>query len=1378
MSTSDSPTPTLDTSKNEALEDEPNVFLNIDGYDFHNPLERAELRPQHFPMDPNNDERIPTGWFSIIIGASFKDIENLENMTINVSHKAIYFDPAIENEDTRLSLHQIIKPISIYVFGGHFEVAFDFPSYSEGSFEIQYIELNNSLPGAQDLVVYGDDKPQDIFRVGRVNMTQYDVAKILAYAVSSSGMQVATLMYQGGQLLIDVWDLPSRDKSKVSTTEPQYHSTPSAHASFTAKESICYSEQFDITFLLTLSSTGSEVAFGCLEPSTEHEFSCQILKSNFKAPADHDLSRPWSLEVSSAIAGLENYYGCYTFYTVAGTAEETSDKERFLACDGQTVLIYDVMPEWHLVHTITLATVPNVRAALSSMRGIQGNYMAWTGFKGVASVWDLDTGKAVSHIFVENGTVGMPSYMSADGSKVAVSTPGALHVYETASGVKLGTYTDELGGGTEFEVVLRQDELLTEYDTDVVEFNCPTPNRAVVSLKDMAVAKTGYLPFGYRAVYPVLPKKIISAYVQGLRLNVIQHDDMLPLTDTCSLEQSACTMEWNEHNIYYLNTDPFKYRCNQYYLYTATAKRVHSRGRLIMVLEVSTEVMPNRVTQTFTIPLGPANTDYSGSFLRHSAQLVIVTGGFLQIWQFSATKFEICELIHMWSLQDDPTTDVLDPRFRVISEARRCNHGKKFSLSLIPTNWDRQSDPDLGIVTMPISEADSVASTEEQRNCKGVLGLVDMYADADSDCRQAIARYLASVARPSPKHPTSCIETLIGFWTPDRKDYIDDMLARTLLPSRISWVPVDSSVGEDPVAMLLTLTKKQPSAIDTAKIILEYCLSHANSSKNLLFLSPLFGNMEELTDRFPELATECLSRTAYIPVMHRPFIIKNHVIVHPPATGFHWPFWKPESRSLEQFMARKVNPIMQFCLTEGPPNPEDDYFTLPVFMASFDAIWRHHDAPPKFQQFDRTMGAMGMKWCRDMVQLLLFIVRPSTQESVKCFDFTLEDFDNPAITALVSYKWSTIGLSYWRSRFLVKCCFYILVLIAAILQVYLPAQTLPGLFIAIVALAALFLVAELWEFLREKKSYFRSGYNALDVLAYGLPLAASVDQLVAINLGETTGNTRILSFSVLAVFLHMLFELRIIRSVCKYVSIIEQTVAEIKVFFFIFAAGIVAFSLAMLHLIHVCPNGPCDSGEDNSQSSFPKHFFAAVSSTYFFMNGRYDSIDDKFTSDDWAFHIMMIIYSFFTVILMLNVLIALINVAFNKGDDGWRLAWIAARLRSIEAAENYAYRTGSLQSSQGSAKHIYFTATPKEVRAYNDKYNAKKRSETHGEGSETMTSGLESRETLSKVLSTLSTIKETATTQTLQAQRIEDLQKELELRHEELKGLLNRGTPS
>lgn len=138
--------------------------------------------------------------------------------------------------------------------------------------------------------------------------------------------------------------------------------------------------------------------------------------------------------------------------------------------------------------------------------------------------------------------------------------------------------------------------------------------------------------------------------------------------------------------------------------------------------------------------------------------------------------------------------------------------------------------------------------------------------------------------------------------------------------------------------------------------------------------------------------------------------------------------------------------------------------------------------------------------------------------------------------------------------------------------------------------------------------------------------------------------------------------------------------------------------------------------------------------------------------EDWAFHLAMFIFLFSTTILMLNVLIgkttistffcgttpflfyfifyfndlfanqffsyslhssslcqkkntALINVAFAKGDDGWRLAWIEARLRYIESAENLSYHIpGFRQTFDCFPKLIYFTATAKDVSAYIKKY--------------------------------------------------------------------------
>ncbi|KAF9577136.1 hypothetical protein BGW38_007846, partial [Lunasporangiospora selenospora] len=102
--------------------------------------------------------------------------------------------------------------------------------------------------------------------------------------------------------------------------------------------------------------------------------------------------------------------------------------------------------------------------------------------------------------------------------------------------------------------------------------------------------------------------------------------------------------------------------------------------------------------------------------------------------------------------------------------------------------------------------------------------------------------------------------------------------------------------------------------------------------------------------------------------------------------------------------------------------------------------------------------------------------------------------------------------------------------------------------------------------------------------------------------------------------------------------------------------------------------------------------------------GRYDPVDDYFGAQDYSFHLMMIIYFFFTVILMLNVLIALINKAFEKGDDGWRLKWVENRLRYIESAENLSYNIPGFRKKYDIfPKEIYFSIPSRPIKDYQSK---------------------------------------------------------------------------
>jgi hypothetical protein len=80
-----------------------------------------------------------------------------------------------------------------------------------------------------------------------------------------------------------------------------------------------------------------------------------------------------------------------------------------------------------------------------------------------------------------------------------------------------------------------------------------------------------------------------------------------------------------------------------------------------------------------------------------------------------------------------------------------------------------------------------------------------------------------------------------------------------------------------------------------------------------------------------------------------------------------------------------------------------------------------------------------------------------------------------------------------------------------------------------------------------------------------------------------------------------MFELRVNKSVCHFVTIIVRTLGNIQVFFIIFAAGIIAFAIAILHLLRGSPVHKRDQDYLDNNVTFPGHFYQAIATTYFYM---------------------------------------------------------------------------------------------------------------------------------------------------------------------------------
>ncbi|KAF9200554.1 hypothetical protein BGZ49_009197 [Haplosporangium sp. Z 27] len=1256
------------------------------------------------------------GWYSVVFCVSFKNMDTkaLESLTIDARQldddnhgvfmpktcKTIVGNDELRNipteRFTRLRLHRQIELDA----SGPMELSFSFGSGAIGSFELRYVTLESGQNGVYDHVLYGEGKPQQFISVGQGRDASHSrTLSVHSYAISSSGSHAVTLYFDDGRAFLEVWDLRDSKEHSLSPV-PRVHSSPVARTfikAFTAS----HPDLMDIS--LSISSFGSQMVIHSAEPS-ESGIPCHIFNCEPPAPADHDLSKPWNLSLLPVCEGLRGYYGYGAFHFTTNDVPYEKD-ERYITCDGSTVNIFDIHEGWSRLRVLTLSVDTNLDAALAILLSMRGRYFTWTGVKGVVSIWDVVAGKQVSFIPLEDDHTNVYANMSRDGSMVAVSIKGRVSIYQTFSGVKLGDFEPGLSDENYFEVVLERDHFMVldqpQNDSNGLEqVGC----RRLISTRDMSVAKTLNIHQDYEVQYPVPIASPAFAYAQGSVVNIIKAANALaPPRDSSTGCSQDCLMSVLPVDLFPEDvTLQYGYEEKPVFNITASQARIHSSRITVLTISLTNSERPRE----FTLPLGSAHVAYSGVFVPSTSQLVLATGRYIQIWKLSAVPgTELAELEAVWKLKDEGPEHATDICHRKIASASACSHGKHLALDLYPERWFRKSRElprvakrnAVETVAYPILSMDNIGTTEAFRINHGIQGLVELYAFGDIDCRSAVLKHLRVLVRPSMKTRVSAIATLCRFWSPERRVFHEEIMTDLLPLNHITWVPEAASANSiDPLAVVMKAAESQPSAIGLAKIIMEYCVCHANTSKNLAFMSPIFNSWRKIMALSPTEGLRCLDRMAFIPAQQRSYIINNHEVIHSVRPRLN--FWKPNSTPLW----KTTDPIMQLQVSPTKPNPLNEQFTKPIFVASFDALWQYKKGTSNEESEVQKYSANSM-WLKTLLYTIWLRVRISNQAYIECKDSSLEYFDSPAITALVDFKWNTIGYKYWMLRFFFQCLYYILVTIVAVLQVYFPDfRVLRGAFIAIIVLSVMFLWLEISRAVRCWTRYKSTSYNFAGMLAYFLPMVASIDQLVVIMTTDLNGNARLLSFSVLAVFVNMLYELRVIKMVCKYVTIIQRAVGEILAFFIIFAVGIATFTIAILHVLHACPVETC-SRDSNSQ--YPTEYFGALTSTFFFMAGRFGPINDELSSQDWGFMVMMIFCYLFTNIVMMNVLISLFSMTFIKGDDCWRLTWIECRMRYIESAENMSYHIkGFRETHEYFPKEIYYSAEPLRVDEFLEKH--------------------------------------------------------------------------
>ncbi|KAF9111267.1 hypothetical protein BGX27_005159 [Mortierella sp. AM989] len=223
------------------------------------------------------------------------------------------------------------------------------------------------------------------------------------------------------------------------------------------------------------------------------------------------------------------------------------------------------------------------------------------------------------------------------------------------------------------------------------------------------------------------------------------------------------------------------------------------------------------------------------------------------------------------------------------------------------------------------------------------------------------------------------------------------------------WTPAQlafENSQENPVLLSLKNAKEFPRAIILTQTTIEYYIRLAKEKNDLDIASPVLSSMSELIklkELYPDLVHGTIRSLTFIPVKDPFLIVDNAVIAHP--FRLRLKLWRPD----DQPIYKCKNPVFHENLNPsqtGSLDPRNREFTHDIFTASFDMLWQQPTKPAVCRILPQQ--------CIQFLYVLLYKFRIRSNPGVKCHAFSPEMLENPAITALIDYKWYGIALNAYE----------------------------------------------------------------------------------------------------------------------------------------------------------------------------------------------------------------------------------------------------------------------------------------------------------------------------------------------------------------------------
>ncbi|KAF9364458.1 hypothetical protein BGX34_001438 [Mortierella sp. NVP85] len=1007
------------------------------------------------------------------------------------------------------------------------------------------------------------------------------MAQIIAIDVSASGAYVAILSVHQLRAYVDVWEIEAvlRPTASGPTEHHSHHSfsrsNPIASTNFSLQGA------FDTIGLvrIAVSSDGTRVALyqqphdDSLAPenytsdSPRFTFRFFRVKENYVTPID--LQNPQTQTSESmkevAVRLSKDYFIGYGKFMSSNTlgmssGDSGSKGDYFVTCDQSQIAMYDVNDvndNWKLLYGIAIGGLYSMKSRVSQLRvlhqSLQGPLFAWMEDTQNVSIWDIVSGTNVKYISVYD-----PDRPSQEIEHIAVSPGGKLMALAGKDWIR--TYFMESGIEISSILVDKCNILNIEFlDQDhdlVVAIGKPSMEQVSVIMDAMNLSSWNSPPMtfyssSYSIQHVVRPSgtatevQRIGGVMMSVNHNVLEIS-MIPRpgvpiprlsTPVGSLNicEGSCTYEDHQE----LNKHIYQHLGSQYRLKIDFDEV--TRVRLCSVDEQGREqdiitIVPEPWRQSSVDNDGSAGTFVSASFIDHWPQFIVVTSLGFQVWNLPCISPDNrCELVLSWvrpcaytMIKGNVCNDV-----ESALSARVCAHGECVRISLSNSECIR------------IPKSNQITRTETRYCIDSIPALASCYMAADTaEANEAIVRYIVKhINHDTPDGTIDGVMTKIA--QSARKSNHSDILDAILRSRDGKWIPHCPSISSrrpgtkaptNPIMLLVMDAKKVPHSLGMAEKMMDYCIRQAKSQCDPAFVLPVLSCLHLLAIDHPEIAIDITRRMAFIPVKDQNFVVNNSILARP--------FWRPAwDRIMRRSGAIYDYPNPAFQLRSQLPRisssdlsthieiPQElivdqmnKTFKGPVYVVPYSMLWHYTDKNAMTRSSEDVSVQSNLR--KTIAALIRTTLNPWKGRTVRANFSDLSYFENPAVEALVKYKWDSVAWKTWTIRRVFQLSYYLLIATVVLLQVYpiMRIAYLKTFLYTIVAMSLFLLHLEFRQFLSDHWSYITSPYNIMDLITAGLPLVGSVQLLVNMAMYENTdalGNTRLLSYSIMAVYGHI-----------------------------------------------------------------------------------------------------------------------------------------------------------------------------------------------------------------------------------------------------------------